>query len=227
MIKELNWDSEFFNYKIGEWNAEGNLNADPATFDLVYVKSKDPIAHQLTGFRPVFSETRVIFAKQLTGQPAVSKNVRSVTEQDDINRLYQLAYESGKYSRFKLDERFGKEKFELLYRAWVDNSLSHRFADDVIVYTEDSLIIGFASYKKHAGFAEIGLIAVAPGHQGKGIGKKLLYYIESVLISKGVIDLRIPTQLENNPACAFYSKLEYKIVETIYIKHYWKINDTL
>lgn len=226
MIKELSWDSEFFNIKIGEWNTDDSLDADPTVFDLVYVKSGGSDTPQLNGFQNVFTETRVIFAKQLVRQYAEQQNIRSVSVNDDINILYELAYESGKFSRFKLDERFGQHNFEKLYRAWVDNSLSHRFADDVIVFTENNVLKGFATYKVYAGFAGIGLIAVDPGMQGKGIGKKLLDHIESILVSKEVTELRIPTQLENKAACAFYTRQNYKIAETIYIKHYWKIDDT-
>ena len=227
MIKELIWDSEFFNYKIGEWNTGDSLKGDPSAFDLVYVKSSDLVTPQLNGFQNVFAETRAIFAKQLFKQDISLQNIRSVSNQDDINRLYELAFESGKYSRFKLDERFGKDNFEKLYRAWVDNSLSRRFADDVIVFIENNVLAGFSTYKIHVGFAVIGLIAVAPDQQGKGIGKKLLNHIESVLVSKDITELRIPTQLENKAACAFYTKQGYELVETTYIKHYWKINDTI
>jgi dTDP-4-amino-4,6-dideoxy-D-galactose acyltransferase len=226
MIKELTWDSAFFDYKIGEWIVNDDLEINPTAFDLVYVKSSDPVAPQLNGFQSVYSETRVVFAKQLISHDTMQQNIRSVSATDNIDRLYELAYESGKYSRFKLDGKFGIDKFEKLYRAWVDNSLSHRFADEVVVCSENNVLAGFATCKIKNGFAEVGLISVAPDQQGKGIGKRLLKHIENILVLKGITELRIPTQLENNTACAFYSKLNYTIVETIYIKHYWKINDT-
>jgi dTDP-4-amino-4,6-dideoxy-D-galactose acyltransferase len=35
--------------------------------------------------------------------------------------------------------------------------------------------------------------------------------------------LHIPTQLANKAACGFYTKLGYKIIEKLIIKHYWRI----
>jgi ribosomal protein S18 acetylase RimI-like enzyme len=226
MIKELTWDSEFFGYKIGEWVVNDDLQADPTGFDLVYVKSSDPVAPQLDGFHLAFSETRVIFSKQWTGNE-IDQNIRSVSELDDINLLYEFAYECGKYSRFKLDERFGIDKFKKLYRAWMDKSLTHHMADDVFVFLEKNVIAGFGAYKIHEGYGDMTLMAVAPDQQGKGIGKKLLTHAANAMVSKGITEMRIPTQLENDAACAVYRKLGYKIVETTYLKHYWKINDTL
>jgi dTDP-4-amino-4,6-dideoxy-D-galactose acyltransferase len=83
--------------------------------------------------------------------------------------------------------------------------------------------LGFISYKIFGDYAIVGLIAVRPEHQGKGVGKKLLAAVENELSYKLIKELRIPTQLKNKQACGFYAKLGYKMIEQISIKHYWKI----
>ena len=77
-------------------------------------------------------------------------------------------------------------------------------------------------YKVTNNYATIGLIAVSPNHQGKGIGKQLIDKVENELFKKNINELRIPTQEENIQACFFYEKLGYKKLEVININHYWK-----
>lgn len=226
MMKELTWDSEFFNVKIGEWNLDEGDSEGVNPFELVYIKSnskKEPI---LEGFKNSFEETKVLFTKQLVKEAIEEQNIRSASSNDNLESLYNLAYESGKFSRFKLDERFGIENFQKLYRAWIDNSINKRFADDVVVFTENNTITGLVTYKITSNFATIGLIAVHPEYQGHGIGKKLLGFVEQQLLEKNILELRIPTQLENNGACSFYRKQGYAVLETSHIMHYWK-NDTI
>lgn len=226
MIRELAWDSEFFNLKIGEWNLDEEDSQGNNLFELIYVKSNDKKDGVIEGYKNSFEETKVIFVKQLQKGAVESQNIRSVNTNDELSTLYDLAYESGKYSRFKLDERFGLDNFKKLYRAWIDNSLNKQFANDVIVFAENDAITGLVTYKINNNFATIGLIAVSPAKQGYGIGRKLLGFVEDQLVNKNIFELRIPTQLENNEACFFYKKQGYTILETSHIMHYWR-NDTI
>ena len=41
-------------------------------------------------------------------------------------------------SRFNLDKKFGRTKFEELYVKWVDNSINKVFADDLLIYKENN-----------------------------------------------------------------------------------------
>ena len=75
--------------------------------------------------------------------------------------------------------------------------------------------------------ATVGLIAVSNQHQGKGIGGILLNHLETILYQKEIKSLTIPTQFENKQACNFYHKQGYSIFDNTFIKHYWKINDTI
>lgn len=220
MIRKLEWDSQFFSLNVGEWKGGAGVLAE--AFDVIYVKSADSISPEIEGYERIFGERKVVFAKTLSEDGDISPNVRKVDKNDDINNLYSLAYESGKHSRFRLDERFGIDSFKKLYRAWIDNSLNGRFADEVLVYNEDDTVEGLVTYKVSRNLATIGLIAVSPYKQGKGIGKKLLQAVEQRLVQDGIYELRIPTQLENEAACAFYTKLGYTIAETTHIMHYWK-----
>lgn len=226
MIKKCVWDSNFFGWAVGEYliDADLNFNDDTSEFDLLYVKSTKPFDKQLSHFELSFSETKVVFQKQLTQSDFFSfKELKSVDENYAfIEDLYTLAYESGKHSRFKKDPKFGISYFKLLYRQWIDNSLNRKFADAFYVYEKDAKPIAIITYKVAENFATIGLIAVLSDYQGQGIGKKLIAHVEHNLYYMGITDLRIPTQLENVSACSFYEKMGYSITEKNHIKHYWK-----
>ena len=90
------------------------------------------------------------------------------------NEIYELGFESGKFSRFKLDANFTQNEFEILYKKWVDNSFDKSFADAVLAYKEQDKILGFITYKVYNNYATVGLLGVCSKHQGKGIGKKII-----------------------------------------------------
>ena len=175
MIKKLPWDSEFFSLQIGEITTTEKSIAAKRDFDLLYLKSQQDNNLLFTGYTNSFSEEKVIYSLNLKVSKTVSSNIFSFINTEFLKEeLYQLAYESGKYSRFKLDPKFHDEDFKKLYRTWVDNSLKGIFSDDVLLYKENNVIQGFVTYKINNNLASVGLIAVYPDQQGKGIGKKLL-----------------------------------------------------
>ena len=223
-IKKLDWDSDFFNIKVGEIiKPDTNFIVLKEDFDLIYLKSDVNNEVEIDGFTNSFFETKVLFSKEILQIKEINKNIFSTSRINfEIKDLYDLAFESGKMSRFNLDKNFGRNNFEELYRKWIDNSLNKKFADDVLVYQEDNQILGFVTYKTYKDEATVGLIAVNSISQGKGIGGKLMDAVENKLILNGVFKLLIPTQLENTNACGFYEKKEYKISQTTVIKHFWK-----
>ena len=229
MINRLTWDSTFFEIEIGELIFQEHItykNAD--LFDLLYIKSNNDFDISINNFDKTFSETKVVFSKTLNLLDASKSNIFSADKISyKIEEIYELSYESGKFSRFILDHNFKIEKFKELYKKWVDNSISKIFADDLFVYQEENKTIGFVTFKVKNEIATIGLIAVSPNHQGKGIGSKLLNFLENYLFESKISTLLIPTQKSNLAACNFYKKQGYSINDTTFIKHYWKKNDPI
>lgn len=229
MLKQLDWDSNFFELQIAEYKTNKSNSVDLGVlYDLIYVISNDDKQISIKGYSQTFKENKVLFSKN----NLIYKNINneSITSFANTNlsrsELYNLAFESGKYSRFKLDKKFKDEEFKKLYKVWIDNSLENNFATDVLVYIEKNKLGGFVTYKINDNYATIGLIAVSTDQQGKGIGRKLIQFVETKLIESNILSLRIPTQKENIEACSFYEKLGYKITESTIIKHYWK-NDSI
>lgn len=227
-INRLDWDSNFFKLEVGEAVVSAHSEIDPVSvtyFDLIVVKQTENRTIEIDHFQSDFQETKVVFSKKLDVIVSNEKSEKLFdTDEDPIQTpsLYPLAYESGKYSRFKLDSHFSENQFQDLYNKWIDNSLNKQFADKVFYTMESNCICGFVTIKKHFAHATIGLIAVADDKQGKGYGSQLLKKAEHYCVSEAIFELQIPTQKENLTACNFYTKHGYTIFEETIIKHYWK-----
>lgn len=228
MMKKMEWDSDFFNLNVGQLDFnEYKDSLDVESYNLLYVVSSEDFDFRLKGFENSFTEQKIKFYKELKATQQLSADVFPYQYTDNIHEVYELAFESGKHSRFLLDKKFSPEKFKELYKLWINNSISKNFADDVLLYKHEGKTVGLLTYKTIQKDAFVGLIAVSAEHQGKGIGGIMLQHLETFLYQNGIHTLTIPTQGENQQACYFYTKLGYSISETTYIKHYWKINDTI
>jgi putative wavS protein len=224
-IKYLQWDSDFFNKKIGELSPNEaikvpfNLTQD---YDLIIIKKNQDFSCEIDGYEKTFEETKILFEKKLSFD---NINEIIIEDTDFQNKppedFYDLAYESGKYSRFKLDLNL-KNKFQDIYKKWVDNSLNKTFAEKVFYIHSEDTINGFVTLQRDGNTAKIGLIAVNPNFQGKGIGTKLLQAAEYYAIKNNMDKMLIPTQKENILACNFYKKNGYSVKEETIIKHYWR-----
>ncbi len=228
MINQLDWDSKFFELQIAECFIDNQsvINVEK-TYDLIYVFCNSDKDINLPGYSESYKENKIVYIKDLVKNQLDSENILSFSSTNfSREQLYKLSFESGKYSRFKKDKKFSIQQFENLYKRWIDNSLDFGFSDDILVYVEEKKIIGFISYKIKNNEATIGLVAVLPNYQGKGIGKKLLQVVENELIKNDIKVLNIPTQKENLEACSFYEKRGYKVKQSIIIKHFWR-NDSI
>lgn len=234
-IKYLNWDSSFFNKHIAEivLAEDDIISAEDVAannYDLVIIKQPMDKEILIPGYIETFKETKFIFSKELILQNSPA-NIK-IADSDDWDcsdsDFFDLAYESGKHSRFLLDEKFGTEKFKKLYQLWVTNSLNKSFAIKTFFYSEDKKTIkptGFVTIQQDENIAKIGLIATDPLFQGKGLGRSLLHKAEDYCLENNISKMEIPTQKENTGACIFYHKMGYTIQEQIVIKHFWKISN--
>ena len=228
-IKKLEWDSQFFRFHVGDVFLEKNFsesrvfNSDCFSFFQVRSRNSFEIisdTHSLS-----YVETKIIFNKILKESNRLEEGVIDFDDSPLIsNSLYDLAYESGKFSRYRLDKNFSEVKFKKLYQIWIENSINKSFASKIFYIKENENILGFVTVKINDDVAQIGLIGVLPVAQGKGLGKKLLLKTENYCFENNVKIIQIPTQLENILACKFYEKMGYQISEKIIIKHYWKNN---
>lgn len=229
---ELRWDSDFFNKKIGRIEVKSDYvnlveNLEKAfkkQYDLVYVfgnKNTDIPNQILEKFNGKLVDRKITFAAQI--EDLQTKNTVRIKEFEEKNGnlLYNLAYLSGQYSRFRLDKNLEIENFKRLYREWVDKSVSHQIAKKVFVYEENGQTKGMITLGVKEKVANIGLIAVNEALHGKGIGMSLIDACVRYCKAENIITLDVPTQLDNAQACKFYEKCGFteKSVQNIY--HFW------
>lgn len=96
-IKKLDWESNFFNIKVGEIINPDTDSIDlKEDFDLIYVVCDEDFHLKIENFENTFSETKVVFCKALENNIQKSEPIFKFDEVD-INKeqLYMLAYESG------------------------------------------------------------------------------------------------------------------------------------
>lgn len=247
MITDLFWDTEFFGFFTGkadiyelEMLGLEKTNALAESCRLVYLFcSLDPkgdleVPSHIISFAQSLGaqavDTRVVFGKTPTGpEPGIPWQLNWVPEgvvdwspEMGRKKLYELAFQSGEYSRFKTDPHFPNGTFERMYRQCVDNSLDGEFAQKVFVVRMDNKIAGFATLNFNTPFTgTIGLIAVDPAFRGQKIGSRLMAVAMEYSRRRGYPNFRVATQLENKGACDFYKKLGLELVEAAKIYHWW------
>jgi dTDP-4-amino-4,6-dideoxy-D-galactose acyltransferase len=234
----LEWDSDFFDMKIGKIEMEDldvlKFQSDVACakregYELIYLFGEPKFAPSLVSLRGahcVSVGTNNLYSKPvLSGQQ--NKAITLLPRSTDIKDVYELAYESGKYSRFRLDPHIGLASFHRLYRAWVDNSVSGVIADDVLVFIESNVIQGLCTVRFAGEGATVGLLAVAPRQQGNGVGRALVEFAERRALQRGCQRLYVTTQVANEGACVFYEKLGMTMFRSTKIHHLWIRNDSV
>jgi ribosomal protein S18 acetylase RimI-like enzyme len=227
MIEKLVWDSDFFNLKIGKVTTiENHLNKlsenELNQFDLVYIFSEHELSEnvlnaQLLDIKVNFSKTNLCF-----------KQVLNISEYDDskhnYNKLLELTFLSGIYSRFKKDHRFSTGSYEKLYKMWIDRSIDKSIAQHVLVEMLEGELAGFVTLQfKPDGIGVIGLIAVNPLFQGKKIASRLIQACENLCTLNNINVLEVSTQSDNNPAMNLYENSEFNIKNQQFIYHYWNL----
>lgn len=136
-------------------------------------------------------------------------------------QLYELALISSHCSRFKIDTHFKEGECERLYRCWIEKSVCGLMSDYVFCYSINNSIVGMVTLKIEIGYGTIGLIAVNPKVQSKGIGTALLNAVKRALKQQNIPKLYVATQMNNQQACFFYERNNMTTNKITAIYHYW------
>jgi ribosomal-protein-alanine N-acetyltransferase len=96
-------------------------------------------------------------------------------------------------------------------RGWIDERVfGVMVVDTVFVARERGSLAGYVALHRDADDAIcVDQLLVAPGHQKRGVGKRLLAHAEGYAISQGARTLRIVVEEENRPARAFYQRVGF------------------
>lgn len=212
MIKTLEWDTNFFGYKVGEsYDVPDEKESAAQGYRLIYIKSKKRLGLNY------FFDHKVTFSKKTQPHDKLPEEMKSILGVELNDQLIKLALISGEHSRFKLDPNFKSKEFEKLYTEWIKKSLNGQLAEEVYTYGNE----GFVTVRLKGNDAQIGLIAVSPTAQGKGVGKKLLTAAEKFAYDHGASTLYVPTQGSNAIACRFYESFGFTLFSEEFLYHQW------
>jgi dTDP-4-amino-4,6-dideoxy-D-galactose acyltransferase len=229
-IQILDWDTNFFGYKIGKLVLTKNAEIEAAFFktedyNLIYIFSEHTLSDSnLKQIGAQLQDTKIEFIKKISLDKdySISHNEVEIKPLSKLtDSLFHLVLESGLYSRFKGDKHFVNHEFERLYKAWIEKTLNDEQGKVIGAFVKDELI-GFVSLSIKSGIADIGLIAVDEKARGKHIGKMLLYAAYNYAKMHKSIAITVVTQEKNIDAMHFYQNNGFEIDKKNYIYHLWK-----
>ncbi len=234
IYRELPWDSAFFRVPIASVTVEPADSLEKLesilkvqAAECLYLMLPHPLP---AGFLEILSrygaecfDKKTIFEKEKLSyseeDPAIQKV--HVLKEDCV----LLAISSGWKSRFFLDQRF--RSFQpMLYRRWVENYFDSAKIAGVWEYRlPDGELAGMVCASCEDTIGKIGLIAVAPPYQGRGIGIRLMRKVENFYLDHGNTVAEVVTQLENTGACRLYERCGYTISRISEVWHLWSQNN--
>lgn len=237
MIELLSWDSTFFGLPVGRLSAD----APPAELPnylscaksngiqlLYWMPPRDSISDIIRqAYRQAYVQEQVIFGKELAeaakepiANPEMAYRIRPQSKPDE--EIISLAIEAGGKSRFRVDSRFSPERFEAMYRIWIDRGCRGENGTLVMcAHDRGGSLAGFVLLSPRDGRCEVELIAVATNHRRKGVGKGLLQSAEQWARNSRCHHMSIVTQADNHEARRLYASAGYAVIASRDCFHFW------
>jgi len=135
--------------------------------------------------------------------------------------MHALAIQSGEYSRFAVDPHIPREKYEGLYKIWIESSVNKQIANEVLVILEKGAVAGMITLGEKSGRGDIGLLAVDKKYRGKKYGIALVYAAHQWFVDHEYNSGQVVTQRKNQAACKLYEKCGYTVDTVEYYYHFW------
>jgi ribosomal protein S18 acetylase RimI-like enzyme len=225
----LSWDSNFFRFPVARINDKVDIFSYEESLNDLFENNIKLAYYSSTKELPILEnkfyemklvDKKVTYLKEVSSR-AANENISFYDKDYPEQKLIDLAIESGIYSRFNLDTKIERKHFEDLYTKWIENSVTKKIADEVLVYKEEKKINGFVTIGKKNNRADIGIIAVDQSHRGNGIGKALMFSAENYYTCQ-LKSIQVVTQGDNLAACKLYESCGYVIEKKEYFYHLWK-----
>jgi ribosomal protein S18 acetylase RimI-like enzyme len=233
----LEWDSDFFGFSVArivpdelDYNNLKEVLAEmkKEKVSLAYWAScrtdeySRKMAEDLGGFLTEKKITYLIILESLNKKSLRFADMVEIYKDDKPNSdLEKLIIEGGVYSRFYVDPKISREKYEALHKLWIANSTNKSIAKAVLIIRKHSRIVGFVSLGEKTGRGNIVYIAVDANIRGKGLGGALMNSAHSWFISNGYKYAQAETQEANIIACRMYEKFGYNIDKVQNFYHFW------
>lgn len=222
-FSKLDWDSNFFDFNVGRITGSIKNEQDLQNVETLIAENNTKLCYYSTDkelpeliFKSkrldfILVDRRTTYSKVINSDLEINKSISTNHDRISVDKLIELAIQSGINSRFNVDKKIGKEKYEEMHRLWMINSLNHKIAKEVFGLTVNKNIAGFVTLGEKNNRAQIGLIGVDTVFRRKGIGKLLMASAEKWFSNAGFESIRVGKQRNNIPACKLYESCGYKI----------------
>ena len=103
--------------------------------------------------------------------------------------------------------------------SWTPQRIIKKIKDkntNVVVAVEGNHVVGFAVMGYLENEAHLDLFGVDPDYQRKGVGTKLIAWLEKTALVSGIGIIYLETRLKNETGRKFYQKLGYKNIQRIH-----------
>ncbi|ADU67473.1 dTDP-4-amino-4,6-dideoxy-D-galactose acyltransferase [Pantoea sp. At-9b] len=137
-----------------------------------------------------------------------------IAREAQIPQLRAAAASAFSLSRFRTPW-YQADDSSRFYAQWIENAVRGTFDNQcLIACDEQGALQGFVSIREQQGDARIGLLAVLPEAQGKGIGQRLLLAAADWGRVRQLNRLRVATQLSNLTAMRLYLRSGARLEST-------------
>lgn len=86
---------------------------------------------------------------------------------------------------------------------------------NVLVASDGAVLLGFGIMEYGEAHAHLALFAVNPSARRRGIGRRLLHWLEAVALSAGISTVKLEVRVSNRAGLAFYRQLGFHETETV------------
>jgi dTDP-4-amino-4,6-dideoxy-D-galactose acyltransferase len=173
------------------------------------------------GFKKV--DVRVELVLDLASQPLPLERASGIRRADDSDllALKALASQSHRNTRFYTDTSFPTDRADALYAAWIERSFEDP-TQTVYVSGRPGQPDGYIAFGvTQEGHGLIGLIAVTESSRGKGLGAELVRAAISWATARGLDQIEVTTQGNNQSAKRLYQSLGFEAFKTSIWLHRW------
>lgn len=230
----LPWDSNHFGFPIGRLLPTSVSDAElldaTRTADLSGIRClywlSDPDDSQVAlgesaGFKVV--DVRVELAANVGSRAPDRDEATTLREagESDLVALKSLASRSHRNTRFYTDGSFPTDRADALYGTWIEKSFKDP-RQDVLTSGPVGEPSGYIAFGiSEDGNGEIGLVAVADSHRGKGLGSALVSSAVGRLARQGIDHVSVVTQGANQAAHRLYNALGFSERGRLVWLHRW------
>ena len=240
MLQELSWDSAFLRIRVARIAPDITYAELPECLSEAHSKGFR-LAYWATACGSVLEADAQRYRQQhIVDQVTLRKNcecpcpgrmltgeymLKLVAPDDSFSDLFELSYEAGWSSRFRLDTRLASNVFPRLYRTWIERSCQGQIADAVyVVRCSDYSPAGLVTLAISGATCSIGLIAVSREHRRRGLAGVLIQTAEEFAERHNCRQLSVVTQVQNSAAVALYKSAGFEQTDCTAWYHFW-LND--